>query len=95
MAQIYILYEMSYKVTSTSTSTSHSVRPKTNTPYQFQTSREKTMKCNTCGKYIRDERGRKFCRRQTENSGDNVNSKHRSNCDEHILKSQLKYMPIE
>jgi hypothetical protein len=94
MAEIYIVNEMSCTVTSTTTTT-HSVKPETNTPFQFQTSREITTKCNTCGKYVRDERGGKFCSRHTEHTGDNGNSKHRSNCDEHILKSQLKYMPIE
>jgi hypothetical protein len=44
---------------------------------------------------MRDERRRKFCRRHTEHTGDNINSKHRSICAEHLLKSQPKYMPIE
>jgi len=84
---------MSHKVTSSTPM--HSVRPNTNTPFQFQASTEITMKCSTCGKYMTDECRTKFCRRHTGHTGDNINSKHRSICAENILKSQFKYMPIE
>jgi len=61
MAEIYILYEMSHKVTSSTTT--HTVRPNTNTPFQFEASTEITLKRSICGKYMTNECRRKFCRR--------------------------------
>jgi len=89
MAEIHILYEMSYKVTS-STPT-HSARSNTNTPFQFQASTEITMKHSTCRKYMTHECRTKFCRRHTGHTGDNMNSKHSSICALSVLNTIQVY----